>query len=50
LSALDIPAGELIAFALAVTSIIAVWTTRGRRGLSLAVASLDLEDDRTGRS
>jgi len=49
LISLDIPLGgfgSLIAFILAATSIIAVWTTHGRRGLALAVARLDVEDDR----
>jgi len=47
LLAVGIPVTGSLAFALAVASIVAVWTTRGRRGLALVVARLDVEDDRT---
>lgn len=47
LLALGIPVAASIASALAVTSIIAVWATRGRRGFALAVIRADVEDDRS---
>ncbi|KQS17653.1 VanZ family protein [Frigoribacterium sp. Leaf186] len=46
LIALDGPFLPVVAFALAVTSVVAVRATRGRRGLALAVLRLDVEDDR----
>ncbi|TWX39960.1 VanZ family protein [Frigoribacterium sp. ACAM 257] len=49
LLALDLPVFAFVASLLAVVSVIAVWSTRGRRGLALAVLRLDVEDDRTAR-
>lgn len=43
---LDVPFGGSVAFVLAVASVIAVWVTRGHRGLALAALGLDLRDDR----
>jgi glycopeptide antibiotics resistance protein len=47
LLAADVPFGGTVAFLLAVSSVVAVWTTRGRRGFALAVTGADVEDDRT---
>jgi glycopeptide antibiotics resistance protein len=46
LLALDVPSSAFLAFVLAVTSVVAVWTTRGRRGFALAVIRAEVEDDR----
>lgn len=46
LLAVDVPFSGFLAFVLAVASVIAVWATRGRRGLALAAAGVDVEDDR----
>ncbi|MDR6573369.1 glycopeptide antibiotics resistance protein [Curtobacterium sp. 320] len=46
LLALDVPFSAFLAFVLAVTSVIAVWATRGRRGFALAVIRAEVEDDR----
>lgn len=49
LLALDVPLFAFVASLLAVASVIAVWSTRGRRGLALAVLRVDVEDERTAR-
>lgn len=46
LIAVDVPAAGFVAFLLAVVSVIAVWTTRDRRGLALACIDTAIEDDR----
>lgn len=40
------PVSNFVAIVIAVVSTIAVWTTRGRRGLALTLTRLDIEDDR----
>ncbi len=47
LLALDVPLFAFVASLLAVASIVAVWSTRGRRGLALAVLRVDVEDERS---
>ena len=45
LLALDVPLFAFVASVLAIASVIAVWSTRGRRGLALAVLRVDVEDE-----